>query len=352
MKAKFAYSLNCIPSGLKKFFTFLIIAATPQLAIANVSLYEIHTKEALLPLILPVRNQESVQDALKAHLNTLSKNPDLAELFSGRTPVLTVEKSIKLELNTAREHRTLLIANLPKDYTKDTQRVQNFAKIFKQAKQISYILPVAANLHLNANDKAAFHQALVEHFPMMVAMGGDDVATDLYKQTDFHARNTLRARDEAELSLIKDYTRAGKGFLLGVCRGSQLSAVALGYKLIQDVPFQIGEKVQHSDHWHDIKLLPTTHKILKNTPNNQGADKLFVNSLHHQAVSFKPGGPLELAAVGADGVTEATEFKNGKGLLLQFHPELMGNELGSKILFQTVKQKTRIAAPLCNGIFR
>lgn len=344
MKLSFLKKLN------KSLFCLMTLAC-PTLSKAAVSLYEVHTQEALLPLIIPVRTNETVQSALNAHSKLISSVPELVELFNGRTPQLTVRQSKKLELNPSRESRVLLVANLPKDYTKDTQRVQNFAKIFKQQKQNSFILPVAAGSHLNLNDKAAYHQAIIEHFPMMVAMGGDDVNTDLYKQQDFHSKNTIKARDEAELALIKDYTKAGKGFLLGVCRGSQLTAVALGYKLIQDVPFHVGESVKHSDHWHDIKLLKTSHQILSSTQRAEARSSLYVNSLHHQAVVFHKGGPLELAAIGADGVTEATEFKNGKGMLLQFHPELMDNKLGSEILYQTLRQKNKVAAPLCNGVF-
>lgn len=342
---------SSILNKINKSFLCLATLACPALCKASINLYEVYTQEALLPIVIPVRSNESVQSALMAHSKLISSTPELAELFNGRTPQLTLRQAKRLELNKTRENRVLLVANLPKDYTKDTQRVKNFAQIFKQQKQASYILPVAAGLHLNLNDKASYHQAIIEHFPMLVAMGGDDVNTDVYKQKDFHSKNTIKARDEAEIALIKAYTKAEKGFLLGVCRGSQISAVALGYKLIQDVPFQIGESVKHSDHWHDIKLFKTSHQILKSTQGTGNSNSMYVNSLHHQAVVYHKGGPLELAAIGSDGVTEATEFKNGKGMLLQFHPELMNNTLGSEILFQTVRQKIRVSAPLCNGIF-
>lgn len=336
---------------LKKYFLILLLSLLPLSAVgAEVELFKVTTREALQPLIVPVRKNETVSEALQNHYKSLQKDPGLTELFSGRTPHLTVTHSEKLSLDASREARVLLIANLPKDYTKDSQRVKNFANIFRAKKQNSFILPVAAAHHFSAQDQAAFHQAIVEHFPMMVAMGGDDVATELYQRQDFHARNTISSRDRAEISLIQAYTKAQKGFLLGVCRGSQLTAVSLGYKLIQDVPFHIGETVAHANDWHEIRLRKTTHNILATTPGTQN-NKLFVNSLHHQAVAFKPGGPLELAAIGADGVTEATEFKNGKGLLLQFHPELMNNKLGSEILFKTLAQKQKVAAPLCNSVF-
>ena len=136
---------------------------------------------------------------------------------------------------------------------------------------------------------------------------------------------------------------------MGICRGSQIASVALGYELIQDIPFHLENDIGHSDTWHDIHLLPTTHSILKETASK--SDTLYVNSLHHQSVKFKEGGPLEIAARSDDGITEATEFKNGRGLLLQFHPELMENNLGYQILSQVINTKNRLMPQVCSQVF-
>jgi putative glutamine amidotransferase len=47
----------------------------------------------------------------------------------------------------------------------------------------------------------------------------------------------------------------------------------------------------------------------------------------------------------------ATELKNGRGLLLQFHPELMGNELGALIIKKALHQKNKVLAPFCGRVF-
>jgi putative glutamine amidotransferase len=69
-------------------------------------------------------------------------------------------------------------------------------------------------------------------------------------------------------------------------------------------------------------------------------------------IAYKPGGLLELAAVGPDGVVEALEFKNGRGILMQFHPELMQSSFGDSIIKQVLRQEAQVRrAPRCGGLF-
>lgn len=326
-------------------FIFHAASATTEL----VRLYEWSPGNTLAPLILPVKVGETPEQAAQRYLYNLDRNPELMELFEGRLPEVRMSGFKPLD-EASRESRALLIANLPKDYTKKSQRVENFQKIFAKGKHSSYILPINANLGLSQSETRDLLTQISEKFPFMVAMGGDDVEPSTYKKQNTHSRNTIPARDLFEIELIKSYVTREKGFLLGVCRGSQISSVALGYKLIQDVPFHVGSKVSHANDWHEIELKPTKHNILASLLA-QGQTKMTVNSLHHQSVVFKEGGPLQLAAHGHDGVTEATEFKNGRGLLLQFHPELMNNELGSKILWRVLKQKNVVMPGRCGKVF-
>ncbi|WP_415063843.1 gamma-glutamyl-gamma-aminobutyrate hydrolase family protein [Bdellovibrio sp.] len=313
-----------------------------------VRLYEWNPGTTLAPLILPVRSSETPEEAAQRYLKELSKNPELMELFEGRTPDVPIRGFKPLDENS-REARALMIANLPKDYAQNSQRVSNFKKIFSQAKHSSYILPMNTNLGLSQGETRDLFKQISEKFPLLVAMGGEDVDPRFYKQENIHARNTIPARDQFEIELIKSYVSQEKGFLLGICRGSQISSVALGYRLIQDVPFHMGTEVSHGNDWHDIEIKNTRNNLLKSLiPSSQ---KMYVNSLHHQSVVFKEGGPLEIAARSHDGVTEATELKNGRGLLLQFHPEFMNNELGSKILWRTVQQKNQVMPARCSRIF-
>lgn len=315
-----------------------------------VRLYEWAPGNTQAPLILPVKHGETPAMAAERYLKNLAGNAELMELFEGRPPDLPRD-GFKLLEDSTREKRALLIANLPKDYTRNSQRVTNFKHIFAQARHASYILPINANLGLSLEESRDLFKQISEKFPLLVAMGGDDVDPSKYKKMNTHSHNTTPIRDQFEIQLIKSYVAQEKGFLLGVCRGSQISAVALGYQLIQDVPFHIGDKISHANDWHEIRVLETTHNLLRTLIPSSGMETLKVNSLHHQAVIFKEGGPLQLAAQGPDGVTEATEFKNGRGLLLQFHPELMNNELGSKILWRVIQQKNLVMPSRCSRLF-
>lgn len=329
-------------------FLFGLLFSLQTLASEALRLYEWSPGTTLAPIILPVRKSETPEQAATRYLKELAKNPDLMELFEGKIPELPMTGFRPLD-NESREHRALLIANLPKDYAKNSQRIINFKKIFSQTRHSTFILPMNANLGLSLNETRDLFKQVSEKFPFLVAMGGDDVETRLYKQENFHARNTIAARDQFEVALIKSYVAQEKGFVLGICRGSQITSVALGYQLIQDVPFQIGHKMNHSDNYHDIEVQATRSNLLKSLADANG--RMSVYSYHHQSVIFKEGGPLDIAAKSHDGVTEATEFKNGRGLLMQFHPEFMNNELGAKILWKTVAQKNKVMPLRCSKIF-
>jgi putative glutamine amidotransferase len=342
-----------VTMGFLRLILSALLGTVIHLSVANaaaeVTLYQwLPTGHWAAPFILPVKNGETPEAAAERYLSNLEKHPDLMELFQGKRPEMLARNLTPLD--EAREKRALLIANLPKDYGMNSQRVNNFKRIFKEAGHVSYLLPINANLGLNLEETRSLHRKIAEAFPMMVAMGGDDVDPAQYGKENYHARNVIPTRDQFEISLIKNYVASEKGFFLGVCRGSQIASVALGYKLLQDVPIQVGPELPHGNDWHEIELKKTTNGILASLLP-EGSNKMTVNSLHHQAVQFKPGGPLELAASAPDGVTEATEFKNGRGILLQFHPELMDNELGSKILWKILQQKSKVMVHSCSKVF-
>jgi putative glutamine amidotransferase len=115
--------------------------------------------------------------------------------------------------------------------------------------------------------------------------------------------------------------------LLAICRGQQILNVALGGNLLADIPQQKPQAANHrrtdrrDEVVHEVRLTPGSilSKIV-------GAQKLAVNSTHHQAVA-RVATPLRATAVGDDGVVEGLELKrNGSCWLpfllsVQFHPE-------------------------------
>ena len=318
---------------------FPISYPTMSSSTSTLRLYEWNSGATLAPLILPVRHGEKPEQAAHRYLSEMAKNSGLVELFASQIPQLPMTGFSLLE-ESLWEPRVLMIANLPYDYSLYSPRIKGFMNVFSKAQERCFILPINANLGLTCEETKELFNLIANNFPFMVAMGGDDVDPALYKAINSHCRKISPSRDQFEASLIRSFVEQEKGFLLGVCRGSQIASVALGYELIQDLPHHVGASVPHENDWHSIEIKSTSHNILKSiTPTT---NKLLVNSIHHQSVVYREGGILEMAAQADDGVTEATELRNGHGLLLQFHPELMNNDLGAEILLKALTQGKRV----------
>ena len=130
-------------------------------------------------------------------------------------------------------------------------------------------------------------------------------------------------RDEAELMLIR-LACEEQVPMLGICRGIQMLAAALGGKLYQDLGSQYTEAplVKHdqamprsyASHSVGVEADSLLSRIMQ-------SERLQVNSFHHQAV--REAGPhLRVAARATDGVIEAVESSEGKSIVgVQWHPE-------------------------------
>ena len=110
--------------------------------------------------------------------------------------------------------------------------------------------------------------------------------------------------------------------ILGICRGIQTLAMALGGKVRQDISDIC--KVRHSQ---DADRSEPTHSVtieedstLYTLYNNK---TLFVNSFHHQAVETG-GDRFRVVGRSADGIIEAIESSEFKSIMgVQWHPECM-----------------------------
>ncbi len=114
--------------------------------------------------------------------------------------------------------------------------------------------------------------------------------------------------------------------MLGICRGMQTLAMALGGRVHQDIQ-RTASNYKHSQ---DADRQEPTHSVniekgslLYNIYNKE---KIFVNSFHHQAVAA-PGPHMRIVATAPDGVTEAMESSEHKAIIgVQWHPEWLGND--------------------------
>jgi len=143
-------------------------------------------------------------------------------------------------------------------------------------------------------------------------------------------------RDKAELLTAQlAYNRQMP--MLGICRGIQTLAVALGGKVKQDIgdiaTVKHSQDADRSEATHTVAVEPDStlaeiyQSFLASSYPHSSVPPLFVNSFHHQAVS-DPGSRFRTVATASDGVVEAiesTEFKSVLGV--QWHPECMESGL-------------------------
>ena len=138
-----------------------------------------------------------------------------------------------------------------------------------------------------------------------------------------------RERDLPELLITRlAYNRQIP--ILGICRGIQTLAVALGGKVAQDISATATVKhmqdAHRSEPTHSVTVAPGT--ILRQIYEKAECSSflvppssLFVNSFHHQAVS-EPGPRFRVSARSADGIIEAIESNEFKPIVgVQWHPE-------------------------------
>lgn len=143
------------------------------------------------------------------------------------------------------------------------------------------------------------------------------------------------ARDLPELLLTQlAYNRQIP--MLGICRGAQTLAMALGGKVAQDIEEErkrngTNELVPHIKHSQDAAREELTHsvQIKKDSVLYDlfKEEKIFVNSFHHQAVAH-PGKRFRVTATAPDGTIEAIESCEFKSVMgVQWHPEWLESGL-------------------------
>ncbi len=114
--------------------------------------------------------------------------------------------------------------------------------------------------------------------------------------------------------------------MLGICRGIQTLAMALGGRVHQDIS-HVATNFRHSQ---DADRTEPTHSVAIEKDSTlhsiYNAERIFVNSFHHQAIAA-PGPHLKVTARAADGIVEAVESREHKAVMgVQWHPEWLGDD--------------------------
>ncbi len=170
-------------------------------------------------------------------------------------------------------------------------------------------------------------EALVETLRTVDAVllsGGADIDPRYMGQTpDYTLLHTINPkRDEQELMLT--LLACDRGLpILGICRGIQTLAAALGGEVHQDIYAALGKGLLNHDQSEERGV--ATHSVLLEEESRLraifGCNTLAVNTFHHQAVSRVPQG-FRIAARATDGVIEAMEATDCRSIIgVQWHPE-------------------------------
>ena len=164
--------------------------------------------------------------------------------------------------------------------------------------------------------------SLLDTLDGIVLSGGADIDPDYLGEEPLGCVSVNPRRDAQELMLVR-LAVDRQIPVLGICRGIQVLAAALGGKLYQDIRSQHdGECIEHSQTIarglpsHDVRLVKDSllYSLF-------GKEVLAVNSFHHQAVKEAPEG-FRVTAMAPDGIIEGIESTAFRPILgVQWHPE-------------------------------
>jgi microsomal dipeptidase-like Zn-dependent dipeptidase/gamma-glutamyl-gamma-aminobutyrate hydrolase PuuD len=193
------------------------------------------------------------------------------------------------------------------------------------------------------NEKALV--SLLDTLDGIVLSGGADIDPDYLREEPLDCVSVNPRRDAQELLLVH-LAVARQIPVLGICRGIQTLAAALGGKLYQDIRSQ-----------HDRPCIEHSQTIARGLPSHQVSlekdsvlyelfqkDTLAVNSFHHQAVKEAPAG-FRVTAWGPDGIIEAMESVSFRPILgVQWHPEcfLLENDRSMMPIFDWLMEKAQL----------
>ena len=184
------------------------------------------------------------------------------------------------------------------------------------------LLPVPFVPGISLNELHRLAERYLNLVNGILLAGGEDVHPKFQDEDPIPSLGCVNIfRDEFELIITELAYNKFKKPILGICRGIQVMAIALGGMVHQDITSMAS--IQHSQ---TSPRWTTTHFV--NFTNGTklseiaGEEKMMVNSFHHQAVKAVPYG-FYTAAETSDGIIEAIETCDDKKFCLgvQWHPE-------------------------------
>ncbi|MFC5995373.1 gamma-glutamyl-gamma-aminobutyrate hydrolase family protein [Pseudonocardia hispaniensis] len=161
----------------------------------------------------------------------------------------------------------------------------------------------------------------------VILSGGGDIDPAIYggDSADPVLACVNSYRDRNELQALAAARAQGKP-VLGICRGAQLTNVALGGTLYPDLDRDRPGSLKHR--YSEQELRQVHHQVHLESGKSRlstwldGACEIAVNSLHHQGVcDLAPG--VTVTATAPDGLVEAFETPGELITCVQWHPETL-----------------------------
>lgn len=208
------------------------------------------------------------------------------------------------------------VIGITSNYADGEERLSRYYyKSVEKAGGVPLVIPPSADTDTIINT--------LNHIDALLLSGGSDF-NPLYCGEEPSARlhSINSERDLPELLVTRlAYNRQMP--ILGICRGIQTLAMALGGRVEQDITLREGiikhsQDADRSEATHTVDIEPQSvlHSIY-------GNNTLYVNSFHHQAVA-EAGEKFRVTARSADGIVEAMESSEHKPIIgVQWHPECM-----------------------------
>jgi len=193
---------------------------------------------------------------------------------------------------------------------------RDYANAINRSGGIAVILPTPDS-KINTFD-------VMDRLDGVILSGGNDINPVICKQcVDEYTGLLTCRRDDQEIDIL-DYIFNKRSIpVLGICRGMQILNAYLGGSLIMNIDKNFSHrqnKIPRYKPVHSVNLEEDSH--LKKVLNS---DKVYVNSIHHQAIDRVGRGLKVSARSSKDNIIEAVERIDDKYNIVgvQWHPEIM-----------------------------
>ena len=176
--------------------------------------------------------------------------------------------------------------------------------------------------------------SLLHKIDGLVITGGNfDIDPNIFGESSVHKTVKLKEnRTNFELLAAEIMLKQNKP-VLGICGGEQLINVLYKGSLIQHIPDEIKNSIEHeqknprNEAGHSVTIQENTKLYSIISKQN-----IMVNSAHHQAIKV-PGKGLIVNALSNDGVIEGIEDPTKKFCIgVQWHPEFFIQGSDNKLL--------------------